>query len=437
LAAAGRAAAKAIAEKATLLLARARLKQGNHLNRLGDYQQAMVRFDEAGTLFQSLSDNGGLADSLRYEGGAMVERGEFEAGDKKLAAALALAQPLHYVRLTTEILNLQANEFRLRGNLHTSLRAAEAALASAREADDQAAVGRTLLTIGSVVRLQGDFARARVVDAEAEQILRKAGSNRDADAAVNNLLVVDLAQGRLTGMRDRFEALLAADRKAGVKSGIATRLVNLSRVRLLEGDLAEAERLTVEECGIYETLASKANLASCRIQLAGIQYELGRAADARVTVDSISLSDAKRSPQPPTDLARLATVHLRLGDRASASAILADADRSLSGRDYVPEQSVSVSIARARLESATGGVAVAMDRLKKAQREAEKFDLAPLTFDARLALAELSEPAARRTVTRQLALDAKQAGLNLYAQLASRLDAGTKTPEHVRVSNVR
>jgi eukaryotic-like serine/threonine-protein kinase len=421
LAAATRAAEKAQAEKATVLLARARIKEGTHLNRLNRTDEALEHLDEARRLFDAVGDKGGVADALRWSGGILIDRGQLEAAEAKLQEALAIAAPMHYVRLTSEILHIQSGAARQRGLLTKARTAAEGALAAAREADDQSSIGRALAELAVVIKLQGDYARALTVYAEAEDVLHKIGAEPDANSVSNNIGAMDIGLGHLAGLREQFETLLAAEQKRGVKIRIGVRLLNLSMIRTLQGDLAKAETLTTDECRAFDAIGAKPYVAACRIRLGLLQKELGRDDDARTTLASISEADAKRSPQPPVDLARLATLQLLFGDRPRAAATLADADTQLAGREYIPEQAIPVGIAKARLEAATDRPSAAAEHFRKAKSDAERYGFQPLVFESRLALAELAEPAGKRTMLTQISADAKQAGLDVFALRVSRL----------------
>ena len=91
-------------------------------------------------------------------------------------------------------------------------------------------------------------------------------------------------QGRAGDARTLLAKLLQEERKTGNKGRLATRLLNLSLARTLQGDLVEAEALTAEECALNEALGAKANLASCRTRRALLWIGLGRGDDARAAV---------------------------------------------------------------------------------------------------------------------------------------------------------
>ena len=416
LAAASRAAERASALKATPLLARARLKEGTHLVRLNEPDQGLARMAEAGRLFESLGDAGGVADALRWQGATQVDRGQNLEGDRLLTEALALSAPLHYVRLTSEIEMYRSVAARQRGALTAATTAAEAAITSAREADDASALARATMQLGVALKTRGEYARARSLYEEAASALKRLGDATNAESAANNIAVIDLAQGRAADARTQLERLLEGARKSGSRARIANRLLNLSTARALQGDLVEAEAMVAEECAAYEAIGARVFLSSCRGRRGLLLIDLGRVGDARTEIGGIDAADLAVSAQPPTDLARLATLYLLTGDRPRSASTLAAADRLLSGREYIPEQAMTVAIARGKLEAASGQMAAALARFAKTRSDAEKFGLMPLALECRLEMAKLTGEPDRRKAFAELQRDAKEAGLGIVAQ---------------------
>ena len=411
LAGANRAAEKAQATNATLLLARARVKQGIYLSRQASPAGALERFAESRALFESLGERGGVADALRWEGATLVELGRLDEAAPKLQGALEIARPLNYVRLTTEILLYQAAMERQRGALAAARASAEAAVASAREADEQSAIARTSIALGVVLKVQGDYTRARAVYRESEAILQRLGDKAGGESATNNLASLDLAQGRTADAVAALEPLLAQARTAGNKTRLAVRLLNLSLARSLQGRLGEAEVLNLEECRLNEELGARPNLASCRVRLALIRTSLGRVEEARASIADIVVRDLHSTPQPSLDLSRLALLHLAVGDREAAARMVAGAESVLKGREYIPEQAIPVEITRARIEASESRKPAAVDRLERAAREADRFGLLPLSLEARFAAASLRADSSRVEAIRREAVEAGLAGV--------------------------
>lgn len=417
---------KAKASNARLLLARARIKQGIYANEQGKPDDALQYLAEAKQIFQSLGETGGVADAMRWDAVVLSRRGQAAEAGKELESALDLSQKLDYVRLTTEILLAQANNFRVQGQLATAKTKCEAALASAREADNKSAVARGLWSLGVILKLQGNYAAARANQWEAAEMARNLGEKSNRTSFVNSVAVIDLTQGRLQQARSELEEILPIDRQIGDKTSIANRLANLSRVLRMQGDLATAEKLNTEECQLLEMLKAKPALAACRIRLAELWVDQGRSADATAALDKVA-TDFKLATLPPADLGRMANLQVTLGEPERAAATVAEAQHVLSGRSYIAEEAVPVAIAGARVDAAQGHTATASKRLLEAKAEAQKFDLLPLVLEARLAIAEIAARSGNRSEATAIARDAAQAGFALIANKANRIAHSSKT----------
>jgi hypothetical protein len=193
------------------------------------------------------------------------------------------------------------------------------------------------------------------------------------------------------------------------------RLSNLSRVLALQDQLAEAEKMTVEECGLQEGLKLAVGLAWCRARLAQLQFDLGRKADADATAGKIVIADLGASINSPLYLARVARVQLSLGHLDAAAAAIAAAEKVQAKAGVVEEQAIHVSTIAAEVEAAQGRKQAAIARLIKARRDADRLGLVTWSLEARLALSRLDPKEATATQTA-----AKDAGFLLIARQATR-----------------
>ena len=415
-AAAARAADKAKAANAKLMLARARTKQGIYALRVGKRDEAMAYLVEAESLFAALGEIGGVADVVRWQGSAAFDAGRYDDAAAAHERALKMVAPLNYVRLATELqLNL-ADVARLRGDLGRAITLAESALASAREADHQSAQARALITLATPLRLRGDLAGARDAYQRAAEMLGAIGEVRNQNIALNNIAVIDFLTGDLPRARQSFETVLAYDRKIGNNAGLALRLNNISRIRVLQDELAEAEQLNAEECRLQESLKAVANLAWCRTRLADIYLERGRRDDAQALAAPIVVKDFGSSVMAPIYLARFARLQLGLGHVDAAAIAIAAAEKVQAAGAVVEEQAIHVAVIRAEVEAAQGKRTAAIARLTRAISDADRSGLTTWWLDARLVLSRLDPREAAETERA-----ARHAGFTLMARKARAL----------------
>ena len=173
------AANKASAIRASLLLARARHKQGIYATRLGKYTDARRFFGEARQLFQSAGETGGVADAMRFDAEVLYWQGDFENSLAEYAEALELTTRMGYIRLTLEIHLFRSNVWRRLGKLSEAASDAEAGLQSAQELANASAIARAFNNGGIVARAQGQFARARKMFTEGAEVGRGLSNQND------------------------------------------------------------------------------------------------------------------------------------------------------------------------------------------------------------------------------------------------------------------
>jgi DNA-binding SARP family transcriptional activator/TolB-like protein len=378
---------KALAGHATLLLARARLKQGIDCNRLGALDAALEAMAESRALFESLSDRGGVADAIRWEGAVLARHDRLEEADAKLAAALETSRAQHYVRLTTEILIQQEAIAQKRKKLKEASVIGDAAVASAREGGDPDALDRAIAMLAPIAKNVGDYDKARALYVEWKALNRRLGI--PVTGLDNNIAVIDFLQGRLDQAAAEFDALVSSPPKSD-DTNRALHLGNLAIVRTYQGDVAAAERLTGESCHLYEKLKAMPALAACRVRLALVWIDQGRLAEARAAAATIDYAALKSRLPPWWDLARLATLLIEVGDTRRATSTLADADRLAAQTEFIPDQMVHLELAHARLDAVTGRSTQATARFAQAERDAKRFGLVSVAAEVRGAAAKLA-----------------------------------------------
>jgi DNA-binding SARP family transcriptional activator/TolB-like protein len=382
-----RAVDKALAGHATLLLARARLKQGIDRNRMGELDSALEAMAESRALFESLGDRGGVADAIRWEGAVLARHDRLDEADAKLAAALETSRAQRYIRLTTEILIQQEAIAQKRNKLKEASAIGDAAVASAREGGDPNALDRAIAALAPIAKNVGDYDKARALYVEWKALNRRLGI--PVTGLDNNIAVIDFLQGRLDQAAAEFDALVSSPPKSD-DTNRALHLGNLAIVRTYQGDVAAAERLTGESCHLYEKLKAMPALAACRVRLALVWIDQGRIAEAQAAVATIDYAALKSRSPPWWDLARLATLLIAVGDTPRAASTLADADRLATQTEFIPDQMVQLELAHARLDAVTGHSTQATALFAQAQRDAERFGLVSVAGEVRRAAAKLA-----------------------------------------------
>lgn len=396
-ASAARAADKAVAARANLMLARARLKQGIYAQRANRRDEAPHYLKEAESLFSTLGDAGGVADAVRWQGAMAVDAGRPDDARAAFERAYKIVAPLNYIRLATELQILLADNARQRGDRASAIALAEQAITAAREGEYRSAEARALVTLGASLRLQGDFTRAIDAYKQSAEISGAIGETRNQNSAISNSAVIDFLTGDLKTARQKFESVLVFDRQNGNNVNLALRLNNLSRVLMLQDELVEAEKMNAEECRLQEAIKSPSAIAWCRTRLAEIWIEQGKKVDAEALAKQIAIGDFGSAVAAPVYYARFARLQLALGHLDQAVAAIEAAEKVQAKSGIVEEQAIHISAIRAEVETSQGKRVAAIARLQKAIADANKRGLVTWSLDARLVLSRLDPREAAAT----------------------------------------
>jgi tetratricopeptide (TPR) repeat protein len=383
--AASRAVAKGEALGAGLLVARARLEQGQADFSLGRAAEAAAAYADAERRFRAAGDLAGAARAWRWQ------------------AALR----------------------RSRGDLDGARAAAEQALSTLERIGDQAGTAMALNTLANVLYQQGRLADAAARYEQALAVCREIGDERSLAAALGNLANVRFLQGDLLAAIRSHEEALALKRRRGDRGGVATSLVGLGSALWWHGDLDAAERAQREALelarstgqkslaahalyGLGELLAQRDQLQAARaaheeaLALRTELGELGAAAESRLALATIAVlegrpaeaeSPARRAArefaaeEEPDGgaLAEALLVRALLGRGETAGARLAaERSRALARRSENPATRLLAELSWARVLAATTQTGEARRVLDGVEAAAEAGGLLPLVFEARL-----------------------------------------------------
>jgi serine/threonine protein kinase/tetratricopeptide (TPR) repeat protein len=426
--AAVRAAAKAEARGARLLMAEARLEQAEAAGSVGESDRALALHGEAQAIFAAAGDRSGVARSLIGMANVRYRRGDLDEAKTLYERGLAVHRETGNEFAVAWTLHGLANVLSERGDFAGSRRVQEQALAIHREIGDRGGEAGSLGNIASLLQYQGDLAGARRMHEQALAIFREVGEKGPAAIELNNIAVVLEAQGDLEGAQALLEEALAIKRETGNRSSVAFSLNELGGVASAQGDLAAARRHHEEAVRIREALGQKVRVAESRLALASLSIDEGRAAEAEPVARE--MAEALRA-EKMGDLEGSAWLVLARSLVAQGKADLAgpparEASRLLSSSQDRTTR-LFLAIAVARVDAAAGGPPAARvsERLEAAVAEAAAMGHVALELEARLALAEVEVRGGRpsgRDHAAQLEGDARAKGFGLVATKAAALN---------------
>jgi tetratricopeptide (TPR) repeat protein len=469
-AAAGRAAEKGAAGGSRLLVARARVEEGQAWRRLGQTAPALAAAAEARRLFTELDDALGLAQTLNLEATLQYERGELGLARAGYEQMLAVYRELGHGTGTAIALSNIGLVLQQQGDLAEAEQRYEQALALYRELGDRRREAGRLSDLGLLAYRRGDAARARRLYERALGLYDAVGFRRGVSTQVNNIAVVLRAQGDLAAAQRRFEESLAVAREIGDRVLVVNRLFNIADVHRIRGDLAaagpplaealEMARAAGDREGQARTLAGQALLRMAQGDREGarrlledaqaIRLELGQkgySADLKVTQAELALDDGRPADAVPALRAAVDEFQRqrRLDDEAAAQVTLAralaatgDANAAqaplergleLARQSQSTEARLAAQVPAYRLRAAprAGGACGAVHSsarraLGAAAAEAARLGFVALELEARLALGEAERACGKDGRGRLAAVesDARRRGFLRIAEKAAR-----------------
>jgi DNA-binding winged helix-turn-helix (wHTH) protein/tetratricopeptide (TPR) repeat protein/TolB-like protein len=348
-----RAAEKAQAAGASLLLAKARREQAWLYENSGRQDQMEVAVREAKQLYLAANDRRGVAQAATLEGIALERQGNYWAAKKKYEESLAI--------------------YRETGNR----------LSVSNEYDD----------LGDVALYLGDLAAARRNYANALAIYREMGDQNGVALVTLGLGDVLLAEGRHSEAKRRYSEGLEICRQLGNRSREASALSSLAKVQRIEGDAPEAKRNATQALAKFEEVGDKIEVAHVRLQMAEMALDEGKSTQSAIAARRAEkiFEEAKAgryAAEAKLILARALLAQGQLDDARKALGEVMDAAKT----SHNSQLELAGSITQAVAQSASGKSAdlrEASERLNRLIAKANTAAFTELALEASLALGEI------------------------------------------------
>ena len=298
----------------------------------GDFEGALILFDQALAFYRRAPAAAGIALCLNNSAWLAAERADFDRADRLYREAEAIQRRLFdefHPQLATTLANrgLLSSQ---RGDLDQAEELLSQALAMYRESLGTAhpKVAITLNNLASVETQREDFEAAEDHYGKALEIQQRTLGPNHAETAntLNNLAQVLALTGKLDQAKGLFERALSISRQElGPKHPqVGAVLCNLAEIIQQRGDLETALTLFRQAVEILRQSSDQSpNLAAALTNFAALQQEQGDLTGAAIThqeavgVMRKALGDSH--PDVAKVLIRLAFLHSELGDHATAA----------------------------------------------------------------------------------------------------------------------
>jgi DNA-binding winged helix-turn-helix (wHTH) protein/tetratricopeptide (TPR) repeat protein/TolB-like protein len=398
-----RAAEKAQAAGASLLLAKARLDQAWLFENLGRFSEAEDALREAKQLYVAANDRSGAAEATTLGAIVLKNQGDYLGAKKDYEEVLTL--------------------YRQIGN-RTGL---------AAENDN----------IGDILVYLGDLDGARRGYEAALAIYHELGDQNGEALAKNGLGDVYLALGKLREAMEMFESSFEICGKIGNRGRQPGALAGKARIHRLQGELAQALAEETEARTIFEEIGDKTEVAHVDLHLGELFLDEGNS--DRAALSARRAADVFEKTKGTSDeaaasllMAKTLLVNRRIGDAHKIVDQVIGAATETHNRGL----ELSAALTDARVRAAYGDsweTKEALRRLDRVIAEATTTGFAAIVMEARLAKGEIemgnADPSAGRVYLVALQNDAAKEGFQLIAQKASAaLQTGMNRSSH-RVGN--
>jgi tetratricopeptide (TPR) repeat protein/TolB-like protein len=337
-----RAAERAAALGASLLVAQARLLDCSALRNLGRADDALAACAEGRRLSAAAGDRSGVAEALtnaanvHFDRGRLAEaqglyeqalatyretgnrgaegralnniavvlrsQGDLERARQLFEQVLAIAREIGSRGAEAYALNNLAGVLLRRGDLDGAAALYRQSLAIRRELKDAAGEAYELDNLGVALRRRGNLEGAQRQHEQALAIRRRIGQKIGEVASLNNLGSLLFDRGDLNGALASFQQALAASRAIGSQTSTAHALFGLGEVQACRGQLDEARRNHQAALGLRLTLGEKGTAAESRLALAELDLTTAEAATGAPSIAAYP-AIAAQAEAVATDLA--------------------------------------------------------------------------------------------------------------------------------------
>jgi len=246
----------------------------------GHYEEAQQLGRESLTLFTTLDDHWGMAQSCHLLAHAALEQGQLAQAEWRLQESLRLCRKVGDRRL--EAFNLQNLGILAvrRGAYVQAQQYRDEAIAISREFDDRFGLADTMLELGCLLALaQGDYQGARQAIQESLAIAGQVGLDW-AEAKLYLAQTLRL-QGKVEAAGRLYQELLASAQAAGHQPLIAHCLGGLGRVAFEQQAYHEAAQQQQAALAIWREMGHEPEMASTLRYLGQIAAAQGQSGQAK------------------------------------------------------------------------------------------------------------------------------------------------------------
>ncbi len=347
LAAADRAAQKAVARGTPVLLAQARLQQQDALGGLGQLEKRVAPLEEARKIYAAAGDRAGVADAIGRMAVVRRLQGDPAESIKLYEQSYEIWREMGNEAGMAIAKSNNANTLMRLGRLPEAKKMFEETLVSFRAVGRKSGMAIVLNNIAIILRQQGDFEGSMARYEESLAIAREIGMKAQVANALGNMANLLLPRGDLARARKLYEDALAITREISDKTTMARNLGNLSLVAVRQGDVAAARKLCEEAVVLTREIGEKREIAYALKHLGNALHHQGELAQAVTRYE-----DALQIARGIGEKSLIAETYSGFGHVLFAQGNLADAKSRYKEALAIREAAVKNGVADSNLDLA-------------------------------------------------------------------------------------
>jgi tetratricopeptide (TPR) repeat protein len=398
-----RAAEKAQAAGASLLLAKTRREQAWLFENSGKQAEVEGAVREAKQLYVTANDRLGVAATATLEAIALERQADYLGARKKYQESLDIYRESgNKASLSNEYDNLGDILFYL-GDLEGAHKNFGAALATYREIGDQNGIALAQIGLGDVLLARGKHGEAKEMYESSLEICHQLGSRGRQAVALDGAASALRMEGDAEGARKRYREAISIFEEVGDKSEAAHVRLHLAEMLLDEVKGAEAESLARQSADVFEQTRAGRYLVEANLLQSNALTAQGRNAEARKLIEQVT---------------------------------------KLAADSHNRRLELRAAITAARIQAAQVGpveAAESVRRLRTIISDAGEASFVDVGLDARLALGEIELGSGNRAEggahLEALEKDAKNGGFQLIARKAAAALQSGQAHAELRIQN--
>ncbi|MEM7349928.1 MAG: tetratricopeptide repeat protein [Acidobacteriota bacterium] len=396
-----------------------------HFDR-GEFDDAAERYRQVIDDYRRLGDQDGTASGLNNLAMVLKKRGDLDAAQNLYEEAAAIFEATDDDLAMTFALNNLGVLLVARDRLGQAATMFERARAVWEELGNRSGLAYSLNNIAAVRHLTGDLAESQALHQQALTIRRETGEKSGEAASLTNLAEVLRDTGEISQAERHLLRAIELTEEIGDRSARAQALYGLGRVRLVRGAMAEARAAHEEALGLRQELQESRQVLDSQVALARLALEEGDVAAAEVD-SQMAVIACQRQDRPAEEARATTTLALALlaQDRVEASREAADGALHLAESSEQKAIHLAARIAAARVQAAQGEVAGALAALAEIEADSRAAGYVTAGLEANLAWAEIGLTSGHEWEARQklvaISTEAAVRELGLLAAKAGKL----------------